>query len=92
MNEWIVDKERSFLGKGDLVLTNGKNLLVVEIKAIRTSVLEERLKYLLKVIRQARYYAMIIRRYRDYNLFPDWRMNHLFKSARVHAAFYTNLD
>lgn len=51
-----------------------------------------RLKCLLKVIRQARYYTMIIQRFRDYNLFPDQRMNFFFKTAKVHAAFYTNLD
>lgn len=37
LNEWMVDKERPLLGKGDLVLTNGKNLLVVEIKVIRNT-------------------------------------------------------
>jgi len=34
MNEWIVHPNRPLLGKGDLVMTNGKNLLVIEIKSI----------------------------------------------------------
>lgn len=35
MNEWVVDSRRPHLGKGDIVLTNGKNILVVEIKRVK---------------------------------------------------------
>jgi len=51
MNEWRVDPSRPSLGKGDLVLTNGKNLLVIEIKSICSREPKIRLKGLLKVIR-----------------------------------------
>ena len=51
MNEWKVDPSRPFLGKGDLVMTNGKNLLVIEIKSICSKDPKIRLKGLLKVIR-----------------------------------------
>lgn len=35
LNEWWVNPIRHSLGKGDLVLTNGKNILVVEVKRVK---------------------------------------------------------
>lgn len=63
-HEWIVDSHYMHMGKGDLVLTDGIDILVLEVKTVnlndRHKVMTERLE---KVIRQAHYYALVVKWY-----------------------------
>ncbi|KAL4456311.1 hypothetical protein ABPG74_014272 [Tetrahymena malaccensis] len=92
LNEWIVNPKKPWKGKGDLVFTNGKNILVVEVKRIKSSNKYIKLQQLTKVIRQARYYALMIMKFRDKQRFPISEYNKYFRKSKIHAAFYTNLD
>ncbi|KAL4504323.1 hypothetical protein ABPG72_009769 [Tetrahymena utriculariae] len=92
LNEWQVNPEKPWLGKGDLAFTNGKNILVVEVKRIKGYTKQLKLQKLTKVIRQARYYALMIMKFRDRQRFPIPEYNQYFRKSKIHAAFYTNLD
>ncbi|EAR96262.1 hypothetical protein TTHERM_00188310 (macronuclear) [Tetrahymena thermophila SB210] len=92
LNEWWVNPNKPWLGKGDLAFTNGKNILVVEVKRIKGSTKQLKLQKLTKVIRQARYYALMIKKFRDRQRFPIPEYNQYFCKSKIHAAFYTNLD